>query len=171
MTPKPFARSLPSLPATADLVPGIVLLLVLVACSSPSSQAAPPEPSSDAPPIASEGAPSETWQCSNDVEVRCADGKCEAAAEGEFTPMSVTVSDSGAMSVCAYTGCWEGTGEVVRSGAFVVLIGQDLAFSTSQDAAEDIVIVLDVEDGVATLKAGAFAHPLLCRPEDTPSIG
>lgn len=121
MTPTPFARSLPALPAVAGVVFAVALLLVLFACTGPGSQGAAPERSSEDP--ATEGAPTKTWQCSNDLEVRCGDGKCEAAGDGEFTPMSVTVSDSGAMSVCTYTGCWEGTGELVRSAEFLVLIG------------------------------------------------
>lgn len=109
------------------------------------------------------------WQCVNDLEVRCAHGACEAETAGGFTPMSVTIDDSGAMSVCAYSGCWEGTGEVLESGQFLVLIGHDLEFSTSRElesANEDIVVAIDRADGTATLKAGEFAHPLLCKRLD-----
>ncbi len=79
--------------------------------------------------------------------------------------MSVTVDDAGSMSVCAYTGCWEGTGTVVQSERFVVLTGYDLPFSTAPDGAgsqADIVIAIDKQDHVAILKAGSFAQPLLC---------
>ena len=107
--------------------------------------------------------PGERWQCRNDLEVSCSDGACEASAEGEFTPMSVDVDGSGAISVCAYSGCWEGTGEVLQSGDFLVLLGTDLQFSTSPDSA-DVVIVIDRGDQVAALKVGEFALPLLCEP-------
>ncbi len=108
--------------------------------------------------------PAERWQCRNDLEVSCGEGACEATAGDDFTPMSVVVDDSGAMSVCAYSGCWEGTGEVVPSRDFLVLIGTDLEFSTSRDpeSVADVVIAIDRADEVATLKAGEFAHPLLC---------
>lgn len=79
--------------------------------------------------------------------------------------MSVDVDDSGGMRVCAYSGCWEGTGEVFRSGRFLVLVGRDLVFSTAPDspsAREDIALTIDRRDGVGTVKAGAFAQPLLC---------
>ncbi len=111
------------------------------------------------------GRSSESWQCRNDLEVRCFEGSCEAETGDAFTPMSVSFTDSGAMSVCAYSGCWEGSGEIVRSGGFLVLIGHQLEFSTSpgsESAKEDIVIVIDRTDGIATLKAGQFAHPLRC---------
>lgn len=109
------------------------------------------------------------WRCTNDLEVRCTDGACEAEIGDGFTPMSVIVDDSGAMSVCAYSGCWEGSGEVLESQQFLVLIGHGLGLSTSRDlesANEDIVVAVDRADGIATLKAGEFVHPLLCkRPE------
>ena len=79
--------------------------------------------------------------------------------------MDVTFDDAGMMSVCAYTGCWEGTGTVTRSGPFVIVAGDALPFSTAPDDTESraaIVIALDQTDQVATLKAGAFAQPLRC---------
>lgn len=110
-------------------------------------------------------ASAEGWLCRNDLEIRCGDGSCAAQTGDGFTPMSVSVDTSGALSVCAYSGCWEGTGTVLRSGEFLVVIGRDLAFSTSPDsasAAQDVVIAIDRRDRVATLKVGEFAHPLLC---------
>ncbi len=97
--------------------------------------------------------------------MRCAEGSCEAEAGDGFTPMSVIVNDSGAIAVCAYSGCWEGTGEVVPSEEFLLLIGRGLEFSTARGSgsAADIVIAIDRGDGVATLKAGEFVHPLLCQ--------
>ena len=109
--------------------------------------------------------PTESWQCRNDLEIRCSAGNCEAEREGDFTPVSVTFDAAGAMRVCAYSGCWEGNGTVVKSGDFVILTGQNLTFSTAPESAEmkeSIVITLDRADRVAVLKAGAFAHPLLC---------
>ncbi len=103
----------------------------------------------------------ESWQCRNDVEVHCAEGKCDAKKSGEFTPMSVSFDGLGKMSVCAYTGCWEGVGKVSSSDNFMILNGQNLKFSTS-DMKQNIAIILDKTDNVATLKAGSFAQPLVC---------
>ena len=57
----------------------------------------------------------ESWQRRNDLEIRCDAENCTAEEEGNFTPMSVTVDDAGLMSVCAYSGCWEGKGTVVKT--------------------------------------------------------
>lgn len=107
----------------------------------------------------------ESWQCRNDLEISCADGKCSAETEDGFTPMSVSFDDSGKMSVCAYTGCWEGKGEVSSNGNFLMLAGQNLKFSTS-DMTENIAITLDKNDNVATIKAGGFAQPLICKKDE-----
>lgn len=109
----------------------------------------------------------ESWQCRNDLEINCHEGRCAAEVDGGFTPMSIDVDDSGSISVCAYSGCWEGTGEILRSGTFLLLIGHDLPFSTSPDAEqkEDIAITIDRNDGVGILKVGTFAHPVLCKSQ------
>jgi len=106
------------------------------------------------------------WQCENDVEISCGEDGCNASVSEDFTPMSVNFDDSGSISVCAYSGCWEGHAQVVGSNEFLVLIGHDLPFSTSPDSdtfRESIVIAFDRADSVATIKAGEFSHPLLCR--------
>lgn len=118
----------------------------------------------------------ETWQCRNDLQIICASGKCEAAKKDAFTPMSVSFDDAGKMSVCAYTGCWEGTGEISKNNNFMTLSGQNLKFSTSDsaDMNQNIAITLDRTDNVAMLKAGEFAQPLLCekkaKKSDTPTF-
>ncbi len=140
----------------------VALLLTVIACDRAPVDS---EPAADPPAVAPPAAPPEHWQCRNDLEVTCAEGACEAATEGDFTPMSVDFDDSGTISACAYSGCWEGTGEVVSSGDFLVVIGHDLPFSTARDsesAGADVVVALDREDRVATLKAEGFAQPLLC---------
>lgn len=113
--------------------------------------------------------PTESWHCQNDLEVRCTSEHCEVQEADSYTPMGINFDDSGSMSVCAYTGCWEGDGTVVKSNDFLILTGDGLKFSTAPDSADmstDIVIVLDRSDNVAIVKAGTFAHPLLCEQGD-----
>ena len=107
----------------------------------------------------------DSWHCRNDLEIRCGEGVCTAEADDGFTPMSVSIDASGGLSVCAYSGCWEGSGEVKRDGSFLVVTGRDLAFSTAPGVAsarEDVLVAVDLTDSVAILKAGEFAHPLSC---------
>lgn len=82
--------------------------------------------------------------------------------------MSVQLASTGKMDVCAYSGCWQGLGSVQSSGDFRIWVGHDLSFSTAPhtENQQDIAIVLDLSDGIATLKAGAFAHPLRCTEQE-----
>lgn len=107
-----------------------------------------------------------TWRCRNDLEVRCGEAGCEASGDGDFTPMSVHLDESGSISVCAYTGCWEGAGVATGDDRFLVLTGRELEFTTApaaEPAPADLAIVLDRTDGVATLKVNEFAQPLICQ--------
>ncbi len=122
--------------------------------------------------ILSASAFADSWQCRNDLEIRCADGKCAAETKDGFTPMSVSFDDSGSMNVCAYSGCWEGTGKVFSIADFLTVAGQNLKFSTSPNDAkmgQNISITIDRKDNVATLKAGSFAQPLICEKKTTKS--
>jgi hypothetical protein len=155
-----------SVGSTALLLASLLLLPLLGCSANPSPQTSPAASGQAHPDRAGE-----SWQCGNDLEVRCSKGECAAEAEDGFTPMSVHVDDAGGISVCAYSGCWEGKGTVVRDRMFLVLIGHDLPFSTAPEgtpSTADVAIVVDRTDGVATLKVGAFAHPLLCRSGSTP---
>lgn len=114
----------------------------------------------------------ESWQCENDVELQCSQRQCEVSKKGEFTPMSVSFDDQGNMSVCAYSGCWEGRGDVLIHQNFLMLAASQLELSTakgSTESQENISISLDRTDNVVLLKAGAFAHPLHCML-DTPQL-
>lgn len=101
------------------------------------------------------------WQCRNDLEIRCGSGNCQAETGDAFTPMSVSFDDAGRMSVCAYSGCWEGTGKVLQNENFMSVTGHKLKFSTG-DSTESIAILFDRNDDVALLKVGEFAQPLVC---------
>jgi uncharacterized low-complexity protein len=103
------------------------------------------------------------WTCRNaDFEITCGEGKCGAAAS--FTPMSVSLSATGKLAVCAYSGCWEGRGKIVRHGNFRVFIGTRLAWSNPSGGpgAADFAVVLDTSDKVAVLKGAGYAHPMTC---------
>lgn len=103
------------------------------------------------------------WTCSNqDLEIYCDDAGC--AVSDVHTPMSVSLSES-YMSVCAYTGCWQGAANLNQrpNNRFETYSGSGLVFSTAPDAEADISITVDAKTGIATLLIpGSFAHPMLC---------
>lgn len=104
------------------------------------------------------------WTCrNNDFEISCGEGRCAAQPSGGFTPLSVSLdADGGQMSVCAYSGCWEGRASIVRRGTFRIHTGLDLKWTGVTGAAADFAVVLDLADRVAVLKGAGFALPLTC---------
>ncbi|MFQ5562195.1 MAG: hypothetical protein ACE5FO_01365 [Parvularculaceae bacterium] len=108
--------------------------------------------------------PGDVWNCRNQLEVWCSADGCAAAAPGEFTPMDVWARASGAMSVCAYTGCWEADGAVARANGRIVWTAQDVSFSTADKTASggDMTLLIIEKDGVGFVRVGGFATPLLC---------
>ena len=111
----------------------------------------------------------ESWQCKNDLEIQCTNNQCKVSEQGEFTSMDIHFDDSGEISVCAYSGCWEGISDVLNTANFLVLLAQDLGFSSAletNDSGQNMSLSLDKHDGIAVLKLDSFAQPLHCRLMD-----
>lgn len=108
--------------------------------------------------------PGDGWTCRNQLEVWCAADGCAAAREGEFTPMDIHARAGGALSVCAYSGCWETTSAPVRKGGRILWAVDDVAFSSSADGAmtADVTLLIVEKDGVGFVRVGGLATPLLC---------
>jgi hypothetical protein len=108
--------------------------------------------------------PAHAWSCGNqEFEISCDASRCQKA-DG-FTPMSVSVTERGQVSACAYSGCWEGRAQTIqRTGGFLYVAGS-YKFSSSQSREKTkIAIVIDPKARVATLLGAGFAHPMTCKP-------
>lgn len=102
------------------------------------------------------------WNCRNtDLEVSCNAVKCEVAKN--HTPKDVYVSPS-KISVCAYTGCWEGVPSATTiSGTFEIFTGMALPFSTDPDSLANVSVTVNRTSKVAMiLVEGRFASPAIC---------
>ena len=108
--------------------------------------------------------PAESWVCKNDVEVWCAVDSCAAKAPDETTPMEVAMGAAGQFAVCAYTGCWEGAGSVMRDNGRLLITADETPFSSSPQGqfTADISLLLIEKDGVGFVRVGGIASPLLC---------
>lgn len=102
------------------------------------------------------------WSCTNpDIEVMCSEKKCESHTD--FTPMSVTFEERGALSICAYSGCWEGRGEIRTFHEYRIIRGNNLPFSTSHALShEAFILLLNTHDHSAMIQGGGFSMPLRC---------
>ena len=114
-------------------------------------------------PMALGNAPVETWQCRNQVEVWCSADGCAAAEEDETTPMDISASTTGGLSVCAYTGCWESeNASVARAKGRIMWAADNAPFSSNSGFTADLTLLIDSNDGVGFVRAGGLASPLLC---------
>lgn len=104
------------------------------------------------------------WNCRNkDLEVSCTQEKCVAARE--FTPVDVSLSDLGFVTICAYSGCWEGKGKRLKSGSHLIISASKLRWGGASPNPANFIIALDRADKVAVIKGASFAMPLICAPK------
>ncbi|MEZ5920101.1 MAG: hypothetical protein R3C60_01995 [Parvularculaceae bacterium] len=105
----------------------------------------------------------ESWRCRNEVEVWCDEADCAAKAEGEVTPMDISASSDGDISVCAYTGCWEGKADYSEDAGRLLWRGDELPFVSAIEGAKgDVTLLIMRADGVGFVRAGGLASPLTC---------
>mgnify|MGYP001764957668 CR=1 FL=1 len=103
------------------------------------------------------------WNCRNqNLEVICSPEKC--AASTSFTPMDVSISHLGFVTICAYSGCWEGKGKMLKSGAHLIISANKLRWGGASPNPASFIIALDKVDNVAVIKGANFAMPLICTP-------
>jgi len=127
----------------------IVLLMVLRASVSEVPSEIPIDPA--------------MWQCRNQVEVWCSADGCAASEPDGFTPMDINAKRTGDLSVCAYTGCWEGKATVTAVDGHVLWTAKALGFSGNPKASgAAITLLVNQKDGVGFVQAGGLATPVLC---------
>jgi hypothetical protein len=106
----------------------------------------------------------DAWRCRNQIEVWCTADGCAAAPPGEFTPLDIHVATPSGLSVCAYSGCWEGRVRARKIAGRYLWAGDNLPFSTASEGAmtADVTVLLFAGEGVGFVRAGGIATPLLC---------
>lgn len=113
---------------------------------------------------ATAGRPAEAWECTSEVEVWCDGTSCRARPLEETTPLSIHADEAGAFSVCAYSGCWEGKGEIYRHRGRVLLTAENVPFSSGNaGSATSITLLIGTQDGTGFVRAGGLATPLICK--------
>ncbi len=108
--------------------------------------------------------PPDAWSCSNDIEVWCTVDSCAAKSADETTPMAIAARRTGEISVCAYTGCWEGEAEVTDNQGRISWAANGLAFSSNPQGGftADVSLFIIEKDGVGFVRVGGIASPVLC---------
>ena len=101
-----------------------------------------------------------SWSCRNPIEVGCSAKTCEVAAD--FTAMDISLAENGRVSVCAYSGCWEGKAVVTHRAGFVQFVASRLVFS-SGGSASAMTASIDTRDRIGVIKIGGYAQPIICK--------
>ncbi|MGI9386510.1 MAG: hypothetical protein ACR2OX_03690 [Methyloligellaceae bacterium] len=106
----------------------------------------------------------EEWSCRNkSAEIRCDAKACKVILPDGFTPMDLTVKTTGAVSLCAYSGCWAGQASgTLRAGRYFTVIGLKLPWSGTGGSTGHVAATIDTEARVAIILTGGFAHPMTC---------
>ena len=96
------------------------------------------------------------FTCRNEAaEITCAAAGCEVKTDG-FTPMSIS-REGNRLEVCAYSGCWSGPLDLIRTRGDLSILHARLA--GGRDAA---AVVYDRRAKTATLMWGSYALALSC---------
>jgi hypothetical protein len=105
------------------------------------------------------------FSCRNRAsEIRCEGGECRAEIES-FTPMNLTRAGP-VMTLCAYSGCWEGRVRFDRSRSGVHFV-QALVRNAGSDAHSGsslLSIMHSPRDGTAQINWNGFFSVLTCTP-------
>lgn len=115
-------------------------------------------------PLVIAPAQADEWSCrNNNAEISCSETACEVTMPDGFTPMDLTLNTSGAVSLCAYSGCWTGQAtSTLNVGHYLSSVALQLAWSGVSGSPGDVVATIDTRKKVATVLADGFAHPMTC---------
>lgn len=103
------------------------------------------------------------WSCQATHDIRCSDGDCEIAEDPGVVPVAAYFDASGKVSMCAYSGCWEGNGQIQTSRQFHWVLGENLQWdSPNVDDYTDVFVVVDISTSSGVAKANDFAVPVVC---------
>lgn len=103
------------------------------------------------------------YSCRNaELEISCTNGRCSPS--NGFTPMSAGVNTRRrVMSICAYSGCWDGrAAHVVVTPTHVVAHGPRLKPNSPQLGPAAAVLVIDRTTSGGSFTGFGFQNPMTC---------
>ncbi len=112
-------------------------------------------------------AAAQDFSCSNkSAEISCKGGACEVNADDGFTPMSLGRTGS-RLSICAYSGCWEGPILVRRSRGSIDLLYAQVRNPQANGSSgmSELAIIYDRASRTAQMRWGGFANSMGCGDE------
>jgi len=113
----------------------------------------------------SQPTPAGSWTCRNTAaEISCQNDTCDVALPGDFTPMSLSADTQGNLSLCAYSGCWEGkASKTAIVDDYFTASSEGLIWSGTTGGTGRMSVTIDMKTGITTLLAENYAHPMICK--------
>ncbi|MGA9581459.1 MAG: hypothetical protein WBR13_05780 [Allosphingosinicella sp.] len=112
-------------------------------------------------------AAAQDFTCSNkSAEISCDGGACKVNSDG-FTPMSLGRTGN-RLSICAYSGCWEGPILVRRPRGSIDLLYAQVRNSQASAGGgmNELAIIYDRGSRTAQMRWGGFANSMDCGDRD-----
>lgn len=100
-------------------------------------------------------APSDFTCANRNAQISC-DGKSCSVETDAFTPMSVS-REGNRLEVCAYSGCWKGPLDLIRTRGDLTILHAQLEGGKGQAS-----VTYDRKQKVATMLWGNFVQALSC---------
>jgi hypothetical protein len=103
------------------------------------------------------------FHCRNtDAEIRCSGGSCEVETDtGAFTSMELSRKGD-RLTICAYSGCWEGTIRMRRTHGDVTFLSADARIATPGEPRREPLAVMYDRGGSAQIRWLGFSNTMRC---------
>lgn len=105
----------------------------------------------------------QSWQCRNaSAEISCDQKTCDINQDG-FTPFDISTNGKNELSVCAYTGCWDGKAKVFQSKNYLIVVSHYLQWShNAKPSPTAFILNIDTKSKLGFIQGEGFAMPVHC---------
>jgi hypothetical protein len=106
-------------------------------------------------------AQAQDFYCRNEAaEIRCVSNSCEVERES-FTPMELRRTGN-RLSICAYSGCWEGPIAMRRSRGGVTFLSATVRSKAPAEPSSASLSVMFDHEGTAQVRWLGFSNAMTC---------
>lgn len=100
-------------------------------------------------------------RCANyHLEVTCIDGICKSS--DSFTPINLSILDTGSTEVCLYTGCFHAHIKPYIKSHVSLYASKRFQSQSNKNDVKSFNILVNTEERIAMIQGEGFAMPLEC---------
>lgn len=103
------------------------------------------------------------FHCRNEAaEIRCVENGCEVEKDS-FTPMELR-REGATLSICAYSGCWEGPVLMRRTRGGITFLSAEVYSTAPAQPSHTALSVIYDRVGTAQIRWLGFSNAMTCKP-------